>query len=88
MRQTFAAGAALAFALVGCGTSNKGPRQYTVGMSQCNLGEPWRVQMNADIKAAAEKHPNLKIVFKDASKPRRRSIRISRSFSKMRRTIR
>jgi ribose transport system substrate-binding protein len=39
---------------------------YTVGMSQCNLGEPWRVEMNARIKAAADKHPNLKVVFKDA----------------------
>lgn len=28
--------------------------------------EPWRVQMNADIEAAAKKHPNLKVVFKDA----------------------
>ena len=35
-------------------------------MSQCNLGEPWRQQMNADIRAAAEKHPELKVVFKDA----------------------
>jgi ribose transport system substrate-binding protein len=35
-------------------------------MSQCNLGEPWRVQMNADIRAAAEKHPGLTVVFKDA----------------------
>ena len=26
---------------------------WTIGMSQCNLGEPWRVQMNADIKKAA-----------------------------------
>ena len=24
--------------------------RWVVGMSQCNLGEPWRVQMNADIK--------------------------------------
>jgi ribose transport system substrate-binding protein len=39
---------------------------YTVGMSQCNLGEPWRVQMNADVKAAADKHQNLKVIFKDA----------------------
>ena len=39
---------------------------YTIGMSQCNLNEPWRVQMNADIKAAADKHPNLKVIFKDA----------------------
>jgi len=39
---------------------------YTIGMSQCNLGEPWRVEMNAEIKAAADKHPNLKVIFKDA----------------------
>jgi ribose transport system substrate-binding protein len=39
---------------------------FTIGMSQCNLGEPWRVEMNARIKAAAEKHPNLKVIFKDA----------------------
>ena len=39
---------------------------YKIGMSQCNLGEPWRVQMNADLKAAAAKHANLEIVFKDA----------------------
>jgi len=41
-------------------------RTYTVGMSQCNLGEPWRVQMNEDIRAAAAKHPELKVIFKDA----------------------
>ncbi|MBA4388045.1 MAG: hypothetical protein C0404_08700 [Verrucomicrobia bacterium] len=39
---------------------------FTIGMSQCNLGEPWRVQMNADIKKAAETNRNLKVVFKDA----------------------
>ena len=39
---------------------------FTIGMSQCNLGEPWRVQMNADIKAAAELHSNIKMIFKDA----------------------
>jgi len=41
-------------------------RVYTIGMSQCNLGEPWRVQMNADIKAAADKHPNVRVIFQDA----------------------
>lgn len=41
-------------------------RTYTIGMSQCNLGEPWRVQMNADIRKAAEQHPELKVVYKDA----------------------
>lgn len=39
---------------------------FTIGMSQCNLGEPWRVEMNAQIKAAADKHPNLTVIFKDA----------------------
>ena len=41
-------------------------RVYTIGMSQCNLGEPWRVQMNEDVKNAAAKHSNVKVVFKDA----------------------
>ena len=64
-------------ALTGCNKSQPGgtadatgPKpaksSYTIGMSQCNLGEPWRVEMNAQIKAAAEKHPNLAVTFKDA----------------------
>ncbi len=39
---------------------------FVIGMSQCNLGEPWRVQMNADVEAAAKAHPEVKVVFKDA----------------------
>jgi ribose transport system substrate-binding protein len=35
-------------------------------LSQCNLGEPWRVQMNEDIEKAAAKRPDLKVIFKDA----------------------
>ncbi len=68
---------ATALLLGGCGKSEPGDQAkpgadtqakstYTIGMSQCNLGEPWRVEMNAQIKAAAEKHPNLKVIFKDA----------------------
>jgi ribose transport system substrate-binding protein len=41
-------------------------RKWTIGMSQCNLGEPWRVQMNQDVQTAAAAHPELKVVFKDA----------------------
>lgn len=40
--------------------------RWVIGMSQCNLGEPWRVQMNADIRKAAEAHPEIRVVFKDA----------------------
>ena len=39
---------------------------YKIGMSQCNRGEPWRVQMDADIKAAAAKHAEIEIIYKDA----------------------
>ncbi|MCC6551466.1 MAG: substrate-binding domain-containing protein [Polyangiaceae bacterium] len=39
---------------------------WLIGVSQCNLGEPWRVQMNEDIKAAAARHPEIKVVYKDA----------------------
>jgi ribose transport system substrate-binding protein len=40
--------------------------KWTIGMSQCNLGEPWRVQMNADVKMAADKHSEIKVIYKDA----------------------
>ena len=39
---------------------------WVIGMSQCNLGEPWRVQMNADIKSAADAAPSIKVIYKDA----------------------
>ena len=41
--------------------ASSGP--FTIGMSQCNGNEPWRVQMNRDIAAAATRHPELKVVF-------------------------
>lgn len=65
-------GVVVAVSMIGCRQSGTAPagktgeKTYTIGMSQCNLGEPWRVQMNADIKAAADKHPNLTVVYKDA----------------------
>jgi ribose transport system substrate-binding protein len=46
--------------------ASKTKSSYVIGMSQCNLGEPWRAEMNAQIKAAADKHPNLQVIFKDA----------------------
>ena len=68
------AGMAAVVMAAGCGQKPEGGAPAasaaaavkTIGMSQCNLGEPWRVQMNADVRAAAEKHPDLKVIFKDA----------------------
>jgi ribose transport system substrate-binding protein len=62
--------------MVGCGSPSSAPpagtslnsagKVFKIGMSQCNLGEPWRVQMNADVEAAAAQHPQLSVIFKDA----------------------
>jgi ribose transport system substrate-binding protein len=41
-------------------------RRWVIGMSQCNLGEPWRVQMNEDVRRAAAEHDSLEVIFKDA----------------------
>jgi len=41
--------------------------EYLIGMSQCNLGEPWRVQMNTDIIEAIKEYENVRIIFKDAA---------------------
>lgn len=40
--------------------------KWTIGMSQCNLGEPWRVQMNQDIKNEATNFPEIRAIYKDA----------------------
>jgi ribose transport system substrate-binding protein len=65
----------LAAFLAGCNKSDSAAqpppaagaaRHHTIGMSQCNLGEPWRVQMNEDIRTAAAQHPELSVIFKDA----------------------
>jgi ribose transport system substrate-binding protein len=37
-----------------------------IGFSQANLGEPWRVAMNAEVAEAAKAHPDLEIVYADA----------------------
>lgn len=41
-------------------------KSWTIGMSQCNKGEPWRVQMDKDIEEAARAHPEITLVMKDA----------------------
>ncbi|MGC8666592.1 MAG: substrate-binding domain-containing protein [Chthonomonadales bacterium] len=67
----------LAALLVGCGkpganapqssSARQNPSaQWVIGMSQCNLGEPWRVQMNHDIEDAAKAHPEIQVIYRDA----------------------
>ena len=58
----------VALCLTGCGKKEdtSSTEKWTIGMSQCNLGEPWRVQMNADVRNAADQHDDIKVIFKDA----------------------
>src|SRR5260221_13285053 len=69
----------VSFLLTGCsksepeaasngGSEKKAKSTYTIGMSQCNLGEPWRVEINAPVKTDADKQPNFQIAFKKAQK--------------------
>ena len=64
---------ALALFATAAPAPGQAPR-WTIGMSQCNLGEPWRVQMNADIKKAAERHPEISVVYKDAQNDNLRQV--------------
>ena len=69
--------------LTGCGTTSDnagggqepakkecgGPDgEYTIGMSQANVAEPYRQRMDDDIRKAAESVPQLTVNFADAAK--------------------
>jgi len=64
--KTVASLLAAGLALAGAALHAQAPKRRVIGMSQCNLGEPWRQQMNADVRKAAASHPGLEVVFKDA----------------------
>lgn len=55
---------ALALLAAACG-KEQGTRKL-IGFSQANLGEPWRVAMNAEVAEAAKGHPELEFVYADA----------------------
>jgi ribose transport system substrate-binding protein len=65
-KQTVTGLLAAGLLLTGAVLHAQAPGRRVIGMSQCNLGEPWRQQMNADIRKAAAAHPGLEVVFKDA----------------------
>ena len=57
--------------------------KYMIGMSQCNLGEPWRVAMNDQIAMAAEKHPEFEVIFADAAQDNSKQIADIENFVQM-----
>lgn len=42
------------------------PGRFRIGMSQCYLREPWRLQMNEDIRNAALRYPQIALTERDA----------------------
>ena len=57
--------------------------KYVIGMSQCNLGEPWRVAMNDQIALAAEKHPEFEVIYADAAQDNSKQIADIENFVQM-----
>jgi ribose transport system substrate-binding protein len=56
----------LVAAACGSACGRRSEAKFLVGFSQCNLGEPWRVAMNAEVAARAKDFPQMEIVFADA----------------------
>jgi len=66
----------------GCGRGRKA--KYLVGFSQCNLGEPWRVAMNAEVAARAKDFPEMQIVYADAQQDNAKQVADVENFLRQR----
>jgi ribose transport system substrate-binding protein len=71
-----------ALAAAGCGR-REAPR-HLIGFSQCNLGEPWRVAMNAEVVERAKDFPELEIVFADAQQDNAKQVADVETFLRQR----
>ena len=56
---------------------------WVIGMSQCNLGEPWRVAMNDQIAMAAAEHPEFEVIYADAAQDNSKQIADIENFIQM-----
>ena len=65
-----------------CGRERKG--KFLVGFSQANLGEPWRVAMNADVAARAKDFPDLELVYADAQQDNAKQVADVENFLRQR----
>jgi ribose transport system substrate-binding protein len=77
--------AALALsAMTGSGCGSGRQTRFLVGFSQCNLGEPWRVAMNAEVTARARDFPDLQVVFADAQQDNAKQVADVENFLRQR----
>ncbi len=56
---------------------------FVIGMSQCNLGEPWRVAMNDQIAMAAADYPMFEVIYADAAQDNSKQIADIENFIQM-----
>ena len=73
MKKTIMLVVVFALIMTVCGTG-EAAKTYHIGMSQCNLGEPWRVSMNDQIKAAAAQYPEFTVSYSDAAQDNSKQI--------------
>ncbi|HWR24561.1 MAG TPA: substrate-binding domain-containing protein [Feifaniaceae bacterium] len=48
--------------------------EYVIGVSQANMREPWRLVLTREIQEEAKKHPNVRLVFTDATQDSKKQI--------------
>lgn len=48
------------------GTAAGGGKKYVIGFSQVTAAEPWRAVFNEQLRAEAEKHPDVQLITADA----------------------
>ncbi|MDR0671810.1 MAG: substrate-binding domain-containing protein [Oscillospiraceae bacterium] len=65
---TLAAFVFLLALLTGCAASDTLPSvTYVIGISQANMREPWRLVLTRELQEEATKHPEIRLVFVDAT---------------------
>jgi ribose transport system substrate-binding protein len=80
--RAFAVAVVVAALAVGCGKGKSG--KHLIGFSQCNLGEPWRVSMNAQVAARAKDFPDLEIAYADAQQDNAKQVADVENFLRQR----
>ena len=83
MKKVLACLLMLALALTMTAALAEEEKTYVIGMSQCNLGEPWRVAMNDQIAAAAAEYPMSEIICADAAQDNSEQIADIENFMQM-----
>ena len=66
--------AASVLLLHGCQAGGDGEIEYVIGVSLANMREPWRLVLMDEIQQEAAKHPEVRLVFADATQDAEKQI--------------